>query len=176
MTKGPHYKRGKLHHSPWHSDSCTSNWFNTHPHTAITSVSKKNRKPMWIGANETLWISSKQACPINFLHDGIPNGIYSSDRISVTTSEFTKVISVATCHSNCKVISEANSNHSHCGTLLQAGGLWQPRCEAVGKHCSSRYIAQVDLSISSHNCSKIVVGCKVGNCSSTVGSDLDAHN
>jgi hypothetical protein len=25
MTNGAYYKRGKLHHSPWHSDICTSN-------------------------------------------------------------------------------------------------------------------------------------------------------
>jgi len=31
MTNGANYKRGKLHHSPWHSDIRTSNQHNTSP-------------------------------------------------------------------------------------------------------------------------------------------------
>jgi hypothetical protein len=28
MTNGANYETGKLHHSPWHSDICTSNQLN----------------------------------------------------------------------------------------------------------------------------------------------------
>jgi len=31
MTNGANYNRGKLHHSPWHSDIRTSNQLNTPP-------------------------------------------------------------------------------------------------------------------------------------------------
>ena len=31
MTNGANYKRGKLHHSPWHSDIRTSTQLNTPP-------------------------------------------------------------------------------------------------------------------------------------------------
>jgi hypothetical protein len=49
-------------------------------------------------------------------------------------------------------------------------------CEAVSNHLSGQYIAQVDLSISSHVCSKIVLRRNVCNCSSAVDSNLDASN
>jgi len=97
------------------------------------TVNKRRR-----GANQTTWISSKHTCPINLLSDGIPDAIFSSDTISVTIAE---TISEA--------IPETNSDHSHCSTLLQEGGLRQRLCEAVGEHLSSRYVAQVDLSVSS---------------------------
>jgi len=104
---------------------------------------KQNSKQRRRGANQTTWISTKQTCPINSLSDGIPDTSSSSnsDTNSVTNPES---------------ISESNSNHSHCSTLLQEGGLRQWLCEAVGEHLSSRYVAQVDLSISSHICIKIV--------------------
>jgi hypothetical protein len=46
-------------------------------------------------------------------------------------------------------------------------------CEAVGEHLSSRYVAQVNLSVSSHFCSEIVLGRNVCNCSSAVDSVID---
>jgi len=68
------------------------------------------------------------------------------------------------------------SNHSHRSTLLQEGGLWQWLCEAVGEHLNCRYVAQVDLSLSSHICSMIVLDCNVCNCSSVLDSVFDARD
>jgi len=131
---------------------------------------KHNSKQKRRGAIQTLWISSKQTCPINLLSDGIPDAISmsNSDTIPATISERTEAISEA--------ISESNSDHSHCSTLLQEGRLRQWLCEAVGEHLSSRYVAQFDLSISSHICSKIVLGRNVCNCSSAVDSVLDGRD
>jgi len=147
---------------------------------------KQNSKQRRRGANQTLWISSKQTCPINLLSDGIPNAISSSnsDTISVTIPE---TISDSITDSNPEAIPEAIpesnsvhieaiSDHSHSSTLLQEGGLRQWLCEAVGEHLSSRYVAQVDLSNSSHICNKILLGRNVCNCSSAVDSVLDARD
>ena len=123
---------------------------------------KQNSKQRRTGGNQTSWISSKQKYPINLLSDGIPDAISNSDTIPATISECTEAIS------------KANSDHSHRCTLLQEGGLRQWLCEAVGEHLSSRYVAQVDLSISSHICSKLVLGRNMCNCSSAVDSFLDA--
>jgi len=146
-----------------------------HVRFKLKTVNKRKR-----GANQTLWISSKQTCPINLLSDGIPNAFSSSDTISVTIpetiSDCTEAISEAIPNSNPETIYESNSDHSHRRTLLQEGGLRQWLCEAVGEHLSSRYVAQVDLSISSHICSKIVLGHNVCNCSSVVDSVLDARD
>ena len=122
---------------------------------------KQNSKQRRRGTNQTLWISSKQTCPINLLSAGIPDAFSISNTISVTIPES---------------ISESNSDHSHRCTLLQEGGLRQWLGEAVGEHLSSRYVAQVDLSISSHICSKIVLGSNVCNCSSAVDSVLDTRD
>ena len=127
---------------------------------------KQNSKQRRRGANQTLWIVSKQTCPINSLCDGIPDAISNSNTIPVTISKRTEAISEA--------IPESNSDHSHRSTLLQEGGLRQWLCEAVGEHLSSRYVAQVNLSISPQICSKIVLGHNVCNCSSAVDSVLDA--
>jgi len=147
---------------------------------AITSISNKNRKQRRRGANQTLQISSKQTCPINLVSDGSPNAFSSSDTITVTISERTKAMSKAIPNSNPEAIPEAitesNSDHSHWSTLLQEGGLQQWLCEAVGEHLSSRYVAQVNLTISSYICSKIVLGHNVCNCSSAVDSVLDARD
>jgi hypothetical protein len=145
---------------------------------------KQNSKHRRRGANETLWISSKQTCPINLLSDGIPdafsisNTISTSDTISVPISQ---TISEGIPNSNpeaipqaiSEAISEFNSDHSHWSTLPQEGGLRQWLCEAVGEYLSSQYVAQVDLTVSSHICSKIVLGRNVCNCSSAVDSVLD---
>jgi len=48
--------------------------------------------------------------------------------------------------------------------------------EAVSEHLSSRYLAHVDLSISSHICNKIVLGRNVCNCRWVADSDLDARD
>jgi hypothetical protein len=37
MTNGTNYKRGKLHHSPWHSDIHTSNQLNSDTSNAVTN-------------------------------------------------------------------------------------------------------------------------------------------
>ena len=180
MTNGANYKRGKLHHSPWHSDIRTSNQLNTPPGRLSRLFQTKNCKQRRRGANQTLWISSKQTCPINLLSDGIPDAFSSSDTISVTIpetiSDCTEAISEAVPNSNPETISECNSDHSHRSTLLQEGRLWQRRCEAFGERLSSRYVAQVDPSVSSHICSKIVFGRNVCNCSSAVDSALDARD
>ena len=166
MTNGAIFKRGKLHHSPWHSDIRSSNQLNTPPGRLSrpfqTTHTQRRR-----GANQTSWISSKQTCPIDLLSDCIPDAISNSNTVPVTISEHTKAIP--------KAIPESNSDHSHRSTLLQEGGLRQWLCEAVGEQLSSRYVAQVDLSISSHICIKIVLGRNVCNCSSAVDSVLDAR-
>jgi hypothetical protein len=108
-------------------------------------------------------------CLINTLSDDILDAFSSSDTISVT-------IPVTISNSNPEAIPESNSDHSHRCTLLQDGGLWQWLCEEVGEHLSSRYVAQVDLSICSHICRKIVLGRNVCNCSSAVDSVLDTRD
>ena len=65
MTNGANYTKGKLHHSPWHSDIRTSNQLNTPPGRLSRPFQTKNSKHRGRGANQTLWISSKQTCPIN---------------------------------------------------------------------------------------------------------------
>jgi len=172
MTNGANYKRGKLHHSPSHSDIRPPNQLNTPPARLSRPLETKNNKKWRRGANQTMWISSKQACPINLLSEGIPDAFSSSNTISVTIPE-----TISDCT---EAISEAIPNsypdHSHCSTLLQEGGLQQWLCEAIGEHLSSRYVAQVDLSISSHICSKILLGRNVCNWSTAVDSVLDAGN
>jgi hypothetical protein len=49
-------------------------------------------------------------------------------------------------------------------------------CQAVAENLRSQYIAQVDLSISSHICSKTVLGHNVYNCSSVVDCVLDTRD
>jgi len=163
MTNGANNKRGKLHYSPWHRNIRTPNQLNTSPERLSRPFQTKNSKQKRRGANQTTSITSKQTCPINSLSAGMPDAISSSnsDTISVTNPES---------------ISESNSDHSHRRTLLREGGLWQWLREAVSEHRSSRYVAQVDLSISSHICSKIVLGCNVCNCRSAVDSVLDARD
>ena len=108
-------------------------------------------------------------CPIDLLSNGIPDAISNSNSntISVTISaEIRESISDYI----------TASNHSHCSTLLQEGGLRQRLCEAVGKHLSSWYITQVDLFICSHGCRKMVFCRNVCKCSSAGDSVLDSHN
>jgi hypothetical protein len=106
-------------------------------------------------------------CPINLLSYVIPDAFSSSnsDTYSMTISD-----------SNPEAIPESNPDHSHRSTLLQEGGLRQWLCEAVGEHLRSRYLAQVDLSVSSHIYSKIVLGCNVRNCCSAENSVFDTCN
>jgi len=179
MTNRANYKRGKLHHSPWHGDICTSNLLNTPPERLSRSFRTTNSNQRRRGANRTTWISSKQMCPIDLLSDCLPDAISRSisDNISVTIAE---TISDSSNDSNHEAmpndIPESNSDHSHCSTLLEEGGLWQWLCEALGEHLRSRYVAHVDPSVSSHICSQIVLGRNVCNCSSAVDSVLDARN
>jgi hypothetical protein len=172
MTNGANYKSGNLHHSPWHSDIRTPHQLNTPPGLLSRPFQTKNSKQRRRGANQTSWISSKQKCPMNLLSNDIRHAISSSDTISVTISE-----AILNCIKPIsKAIPKPNSDHSHRCTLLQQGGLRQSLGEVVGEHLSSRYVAQVDLSISSHICSKIVLGRNVCNCSSAVDSVLDARD
>jgi len=131
---------------------------------------QKNSKQKRREANRTRWISSKQLCPINWLSNSIPNAFsnFHSDTISVAISERMEASSEA--------IPKSNSDHSHCTSPLQEGGLRQCLCETGSEHLHSRYVAQVDLSISRHICSKIVLGGNVCNCRSAVDSVLDAND
>jgi len=142
------------------------------------TVNKGEEEPIkHCGSRRNKWAQS-----INFLSDCIPKAISNSntDTIRATISERSEAISEAIPNSNPEAIpeaiSESNSDHPQCSTLLQDGRLQQWLCEAVGEHLSSRYVAQVDLSVSSHICSKIVLGCNVCNCSSEVDSVPDAHD
>jgi len=136
---------------------------------------KHNSKQSRGGANHTSLISLKQMCPFNSLSDSIHDAISSSQTNSDTNSEaIPNTISDSNPEAIPKFIPKYNSDHSQCRTLLEEGGLRQWLCEAVGEHLSSQYVAQDDLSISSHICSKIVLGCNVCNCSSAVDSVLDA--
>ena len=145
---------------------------------------KQNSKQRRRGAKQTLCISLKQTCPIDLLSNGIPDAFSSSNAIPAIISECTEAISEAIPNSKPEAISEAisesipeaNSDHCHHCTLLQEGELRQWLCEAVGEHLSSRYVGQVHLSLSSHICSKIVLGRNVCNCSSEVDSALDARD
>jgi len=179
MTNRSNYKSGKVHHSPWHSDIRTSNQLNTppgrlsHPFQTNT-VNKGEEEPIKHCGSPR----NKRAQSINLLSDGLPFAISISncDTIPATVSESTKAMSKAIPNSNPEAIPESNSDHSHRSTLLQEGRRQEWLREAVGKHLSSRYVAQVDLSVSSHICSKIVLGCNVCNCSSAGDSVLDAHD
>jgi hypothetical protein len=184
MTNGANYKRGKLHHSPWHSDIRPSNQLNTPPGRLsrpfqTKTVNKGEEEPIKQRGSPR----NKRAQSINLLSDGIPDAISISDTIPATISERTEAISEAIPNSNpgtiserTEVISESNSDHSHRCTLLQEGGLRQWLGDAVGEHLSSRYVAQVDLSVSSYICRKIVLDRNVCNCSSAVDSVLDARD
>jgi len=92
---------------------------------AIMSVSNKNSKQKPRGANQTSWIFLKLTCPIYSLSDSIP------DTISIAQTDFDPEAVSGT-------ITETNSDHSHGSTQLQAGGLRQQFCEAVGEHLSSQ--------------------------------------
>jgi len=108
----------------------------------------------------------KQTCSINLLSDGSSDTISHSDTIPITNSEYTEVIF--------KAMLKSNSDHSYCSTVLLASGFWQGLCEAVGEHLSSWYVSQVNLSISSHICSKILLGHNVCNCTSARDCVLNA--
>jgi len=178
MTNGAKYKNGKIHHSPWHSDIRIPNQLNTPPERLSCPFQTKNSKQKRGGANRTAWISSKQTCPINLLSDGILDAISISnaDAIPTTISRCTKAISKVVPNSNPETISEFNPNHPHHSTLLQEGGLRQWLCEAVSEHLSSRYIAQVDLSISIYICNMMVLRRNVCNCRSGVDPVYDARD
>jgi hypothetical protein len=177
MTNGANYKRGKSHDSPWHSDIRTSNQLNTspgwlsHPFQSETG-NKGEEEPIKHRGSPR----NKRTQSIYLLADGIADASSNSNAISLTIPERTEAISErseamseAIANSTPEAIPKSNSHHSHRCTLLQEGGLQQWLCEAVGKHLSSRYIAPVNLSISSHICSKMVLRRNVCNCSSVTG-------
>ena len=67
-----------------------------------------------------MWISSKQMCPINLVSDGIPDAFSRSDTIFEIIPG---TISDSIIDSNSEANPGPNSDHSHCSTLLQEGGL-----------------------------------------------------
>jgi len=179
MTNGANYKRGKLRHSPWHCDICTSNQLNSPPGRLsrpfqTKTVNKREEEPIEHSGSPR----KKGAQSIHLLSDDIPNAISisNSDTIPTTISESTEASSEPIPISDPETIPESKSNHSHRITLLQEGRHREWLCEAVSVHLSHRYLAQFDLSVSSHICSKIVLGCIVCNCSYAVDSVLDANN
>jgi hypothetical protein len=113
MTNGANYKRGKLYHSPWHSDIRTSNQLNTPRERLSRLFETKNSEPRKQGANQTMWISSKQTCPINIHSDGIHDAISSSNSKTIS-----KNLSTTISESNPETISESNSNPFYRSTLL----------------------------------------------------------
>jgi len=117
-------------------------------------------------------------CTMNLLSNGILFAISKSNSttFSVTMSKAIPKSSPETITERTEAIPESNSEHSHFSTLLLEGRLRQWLCEAVGEHLSSRYVAQVDLSISSHTCRKVVFAHNVCNWSSAVESILDARD
>jgi hypothetical protein len=132
--------------------------------------SKHTSKQDTRGDNHTVWITSKERCPINLLSDSNPDAVFisNSDTISKTISKCTETISEAVS----KAISESISDVSHFFALLQEGRLQQSLWKAVGEHLCGRYIPQVDLSISNQICCKIVLGYNVCHSSSVVDSVL----
>ena len=133
-------------------------------------------------ANYILWIFLKHTCQIILYSAGIYNAISNSTSdmipvtISVTSSmNITLTISVTICM-HIEAISKSNSIYSHGSTLLPEGRLWEWLCEAVCEHLSSRYIAHVNLSISSHIFSKIVLDWNAYNSSSAVDAVINACN
>jgi hypothetical protein len=132
MTNGAHYRKGKLHHSPLHGDIRTSTQLNTSPGWLsrpfqTKTVNKGEEEPI------THWESpqNKSAQSIHLISDAVANAISSSkfNTCPATISKRTEAISESIPSSNSKAISEAipvsDSEHSHCNTLLQAGGLQQ---------------------------------------------------
>ena len=120
------------------------------------------------GANRALCFSTEYICLIKVLSNGILDAIFHLNlcTIPMTISEHIKAISEANPNYNSKYICQSNSDCSHCQTLLLEGGLLQRLWEAVSKHLSSWYVAQLDLSISSHICCKKALYHKVCNCGS----------
>ena len=96
--------------------------------------------------------------------------------MSDTISKYTDAISEDILNPNSNTIPKSDLDHSHRSTVLQEGGHRQWLCEAVGKHLSSWYVAQVDISITSHIWGKIVLGRNVCNCSSFVASVLGTQD
>jgi len=153
MTNCAKYKRRKWHHIPWRSDICTLNQLKAPPGWLSRPFQTKNSKQRCRASKWTFWTTWKETCPIKLLSNRIHDAISGSnfDTISMTIS---RAVSEAIANSNPERISESDSDHSHLVTLLQEGGSLLRLCEAVGDHLSSRYVAQVHLSISSHICSR----------------------
>jgi len=123
MTNGAYCTRGKLHHSPWHSDICTTNQLNTPLGLPSCPCQTKYSKQRESGSNWTTWITSKLTCPNSQLSNGFINAISHScqDIISITISERNEAISNAIPNFN----SESIADVSHHSTLVQTGGLQQ---------------------------------------------------
>jgi len=126
-------------------------------------------------------MSLKQTFLIDVLSNSIPDAVCNVDSIpgalSATISDcITHSYPEVTPKAIPEAILESNSIHAHSTTLHQDGGFWQRVCEAVGKYLSSQCLAQVDLSISSHICSKIVFGRNVCDWISAVDSVHDARD
>jgi len=101
------------------------------------------------------------------MYNSIPDAISSSGTIPMAILETVLVhiaiIPKAIPNSHPETIPASYSDYADLSTLLQEGGHQQWLCEAVGDYLSSWYIAEFDLSISSHICCKIVHGRNVCN-------------
>jgi len=136
---------------------------------------KRNRKQRRRRANQTSWISANQMCQMSWLSPGIPDTLSKSNSATISKTISKTLSETVSVHIKdiSETISESNSDYSLCNWLLQESGLPHWLCEVVSEHLSSWYVAQVDISVSSHICSKLVLGCNVCNCSSAVDSILD---
>jgi len=160
--------------------SVLSNRLNTPPARLSGPFQTKSSKQKSRGANQTLLISSKQTCPISLLSGGMSKSCFQFRyhfryHFRAYRGRF-RAIPNSNPEANTMANPESNSDHSYPSTLLQEVSLRQWLREAVGEHLSGRYIAQVDLSVSSHICSKIVLGRNVCICSSAVDSVLDTSD
>jgi hypothetical protein len=119
MTNDDHHKRGKLHHSPWHSDAiCTSNQLNTPPGRLSSLFHTKQ------------YITGKrsQSNNVDLLKTNVPNHLLSDHILDVFSSSDTICVTIPESISDCykaisAAVSESNSYHSNCCTLLKEGGL-----------------------------------------------------
>jgi len=140
---------------------------------------KQNSEHTRRGANQASLIVLKHPSTIHLHPSGHPNTISNSTSHNIFHTISENISNFFT-DSNPKANSEAtsmpSSDHSHSSIQLEDGGHWQWHCEAVSNHLSCCYVAQINLSISSHICIQIVLGRNVWDCSFSVDSFLVARN
>jgi len=175
MTNCANYKRWKLHHSPCHSDIRTPNQLNTPPgwlscQFQTKRVNKREEEPIKQRGSPRNKHAQSIYFPMSFLiHFPVPTSFpwpFPGQFPIPIPRPFPSPIAIITIAAHC--IKKAGLGR---GLVKQSVSI-----SAVGEHFSSRYLAQVDISISSHICSKIVLGRNLCNCSSAVDSVLDAHD